>query len=145
MLVGLVDHLREVANHPGWRFACSKCSGWRISIFHVRERRRSTVGARVGTRTAPIRRRVRRIRLRVGVLRAIEPGNLSFLFEHLARGTPAEGAHLDIVEEPVRVECGACGVSEVPSFTWECPRCKGSGVSVTGGDSLSILSLDVDT
>jgi Zn finger protein HypA/HybF involved in hydrogenase expression len=35
-------------------------------------------------------------------------------------------------------------VSEAPSFTWECPRCKGSGVSVTGGDSLSILSLDVD-
>jgi len=90
-------------------------------------------------------KKVTSIRLRVGVLRAIEPGNLSFLFEHLARGTSAEGAHLEIVEEPVRVECEACGVSEVTSFTWECPRCKGSGVSVTGGDSLSILSLDVDT
>ena len=89
-------------------------------------------------------KKVTSIRLRVGVLRAIEPGNLSFLFEHLARGTPAEGAHLEIVEEPVRVECEVCGVSEVPSFTWECPRCKESGVSVTGGDSLSILSLDVD-
>jgi len=90
-------------------------------------------------------KKVTSIRLRVGVLRSIEPENLSFLFEHLARGTPAEGAHLDIVEEPVRVECEACGVSEAPSFAWECPRCKGSGVSVTGGDSLSILSLDVDS
>ena len=89
-------------------------------------------------------KKVTSIRLRVGVLRAIEPGNLSFLFGHLARGTPAEGALLEIVEEPVRVECEACGVSEVPSFALECPRCKGSGVSVTGGDSLSILSLDVD-
>jgi len=89
-------------------------------------------------------KKVTSIRLRVGVLRAIEPGNLSFLFEHLARGTPAEGAHLEIVEEPVRVECEACGVSEVPSFAWECPRCKGSGVSVTGGDSLTLLSLDID-
>jgi hydrogenase nickel incorporation protein HypA/HybF len=90
-------------------------------------------------------KKVTSIRLRVGVLRAIEPGNLSFLFEHLARGTAAEGALLEIVEEPVRVECEACGVSEeAPSFTLECPRCKGSGVSVTGGDSLSILSLDVD-
>jgi len=88
--------------------------------------------------------KVTSIRLRVGVLRAIEPGNLSFLFEHLARGTLAEGALLEIVEEPVRVECGACGVSEVSSIAWECPRCKGAGVSVTGGDSLSILSLDVD-
>jgi len=84
------------------------------------------------------------IRLRVGVLRSIEPENLSFLFEHLARGTPAEGALLEIVEDPVRVVCEACGVSEAPSFTVECPRCKGAGVSVTGGDSLSVLSLDVE-
>ena len=89
-------------------------------------------------------KKVTSIRLRVGVLRAVEPENLSFLFEHLARGTPAEGATLEIVEEPVRVECGACGVSEVPSFAWECPRCRGPAVSVTGGDSLAILSLDVD-
>ena len=89
-------------------------------------------------------KKVTSIKLRVGVLRAIEPENLSFLFEHLARGTPAEGASLEIVEEPIRVECEACGVSEARSFTFECPRCKGSGVSVTGGDSFSILSLDVD-
>jgi len=89
-------------------------------------------------------KKVTSIRLRVGVLRAIEPGNLSFLFEHLARGTPAEGALLEIVEDPVRVVCEACGVSETPSFTVECPRCQGAGVSVTGGDSLSVLSLDVE-
>ena len=89
-------------------------------------------------------KKVTSIRLRVGVLRGIEPENLSFLFEHLARGTPAEGASLEIVEEPVRVECEACGASEARTFTYECPRCKGSGVSVTGGDSLRILSLDVD-
>jgi len=89
-------------------------------------------------------KKVTSIRLRVGVLRAIEPENLSFLFEHLARGTPAEGASLEIVEEPIRVECPVCGASEVRTFTYECPRCKGSGVSVTGGDSLLVLSLDVD-
>jgi len=89
-------------------------------------------------------KKVTSIRLRVGVLRGIEPENLSFLFGHLARGTPAEGATLDIVEDPVRVECEACGVSEAASFALECPRCKESGVSVTGGDSLSILSLDVE-
>ena len=89
-------------------------------------------------------KKVTSIRLRVGVLRAIEPENLSFLFEHLARGTPAEGASLEIVEDPIRVECPVCGASEVRTFTYECPRCKGSGVSVTGGDSLSILSLDIE-
>jgi hydrogenase nickel incorporation protein HypA/HybF len=89
-------------------------------------------------------KRVRSIRLRVGVLRAIELENLSFLFGHLARGTPAEGARLEIEEEPIRVDCPACGALEAPAFTFECPRCKGSGVSVSGGDSLSILSLDID-
>jgi hydrogenase nickel incorporation protein HypA/HybF len=89
-------------------------------------------------------KKVTSIRLRVGVLRAIEPENLSFLFEHLARGTPAEGALLEIVEEPVRVECEACGVSEARAFNYECPRCHGPKVSVTGGDSLRILSLDIE-
>ena len=89
-------------------------------------------------------KKVTSIRLRVGVLRGIEPENLSFLFGHLARGTPAEGASLEIVEEPIRVECPACGASEARTFTYECPRCNRSGVSVTGGDSLRILSLDVD-
>jgi hydrogenase nickel incorporation protein HypA/HybF len=89
-------------------------------------------------------KKVTSIRLRVGVLRAIEPENLSFLFEHLSRGTAAEGARLEIAEEPIRVECPSCGPSEARAFTFECPRCKGSGVSVTGGDSLSILSLDVE-
>ena len=70
-------------------------------------------------------KKVTSIRLRVGVLRSIEPENLSFLFEHLARGTPAEGALLEIEEEPVRVECEACGVSEAPSFTWEWPAATG--------------------
>jgi len=89
-------------------------------------------------------KKVTSIRLLVGVLRSIEPGNLSFLFEHLARGTPAEGALLEIVEEPVRIECPACGPSEARAFTFECPRCQGSGVSVTGGDALGILSLDIE-
>ena len=89
-------------------------------------------------------RKVTSIRLCVGVLRAVEPENLSFLFGHLSRGTPAEGALLEIVEEPVRIECAACGVSEARFFTLECPRCKGPDISVTGGDSMAILSLDVD-
>jgi hydrogenase nickel incorporation protein HypA/HybF len=89
-------------------------------------------------------KRVTSIRLRVGVLRAIEPENLSFLFGNLARGTPADGARLEIEEEPIRVECEACGVLESRAFACECPRCKGANVSMSGGDSLSILSLDID-
>lgn len=89
-------------------------------------------------------KKVASVRLRVGVLRSIEPENLSFLFEHLARGTAAEGAFLEIEEEPVRIECEGCGASEARAFKYECPRCHGPIVSVTGGDSLRILSLDIE-
>lgn len=89
-------------------------------------------------------KKVSSIRLRVGVLRAVVPENLSFLFGHVARGTVAEGAALEIEEEPVRVECPARGTAEARGFTFKCPRCGETGVSVTGGDSLSILSLDID-
>jgi hydrogenase nickel incorporation protein HypA/HybF len=89
-------------------------------------------------------KKVTSIRLRVGVLRAIEPEHLSFLFSHLAHGTPADGALLEIREEPVRVECPACGVLEARSLPWECPRCHGGGVAATGGDSLEIVSLEID-
>ena len=89
-------------------------------------------------------KKVTSIRLRIGVLRAIEPENLSFLFEHLSRGTPAEGALLEIVEEPVRVDCAVCGVSGARSLVWECPRCGGTGIALTEGDSLVVLSLDIE-
>lgn len=88
--------------------------------------------------------KVTSILLRVGVLRAIEPEHLSFLFSHLAHGTLADGARLEIREEPVRVECAACGVSEAQTIPWECPRCRGSAIVVTGGDSLEIVSLEID-
>jgi hydrogenase nickel incorporation protein HypA/HybF len=88
--------------------------------------------------------RVTAVTLRVGVLRAIEPGHLSFLFDHLARGTPAEGARLTILTEPVRVDCPSCGPLDVRSIVWECPRCRGEGIAATGGESLEVVSLEID-
>ena len=85
------------------------------------------------------------IRLRVGVLRAVEPGNLSFLFEHVARGSVAEGATIEIDEEPVRIMCPSCGISDARSLCWECPTCGRAGISATGGDTLEIVSLELDT
>jgi hydrogenase nickel incorporation protein HypA/HybF len=48
-------------------------------------------------------KKVSAIRLRVGVVRAIEPEQLTFIFDHIARKTLAEGASLEIEEVPVRV------------------------------------------
>jgi hydrogenase nickel incorporation protein HypA/HybF len=87
--------------------------------------------------------KVTEIRLRVGVLRAVEPEHLSFMFGHLARGTLADGALLSVEEAPVQVECASCGVYESFTAVWACPRCNGFGIDVKGGDSLDIISIDI--
>jgi hydrogenase nickel incorporation protein HypA/HybF len=85
------------------------------------------------------------VTVRVGVLRGIVPENLRFLFENLARGTFAEGAALAIEEEPVQIECNVCGTTEAAVMAWECPACKAPDIFVKGGDSLRIVSIDLDT
>jgi len=89
-------------------------------------------------------KKVTEIRLRVGVLRAIEPEHLEFMFAHISRDTVADAARLAIEEVPVQVECASCGISECKAFTWDCPRCRGFDISVTGGDVLEIVSMDVE-
>jgi hydrogenase nickel incorporation protein HypA/HybF len=85
------------------------------------------------------------IYLRVGVIRAVEPEHLKFIFDHLAHDTLADGATLSIEEMPVRVECASCGeATETGSFAWECPKCKGYEISVKGGDVLDIVSIDLE-
>jgi hydrogenase nickel incorporation protein HypA/HybF len=84
------------------------------------------------------------VKVRVGVHRGIIMENLRYLFNHAAKGTPAENAVLEIEEEPVRVECPACGTNESRSFVIQCPVCKGDGVRVSGGDSLAVVSIEMD-
>jgi hydrogenase nickel incorporation protein HypA/HybF len=84
------------------------------------------------------------VNLRVGVLRGVLPEHLRFLFGHVAEGTIAEGARLEIEEEPVLVHCESCGASEARAFTLECPACGRPCGNIRGGDSLRIASIDID-
>ncbi len=45
--------------------------------------------------------RIGRVRVRVGALLAIEPASLRFSLEAISLDTPAEGAELEIIEEPL--------------------------------------------
>jgi hydrogenase nickel incorporation protein HypA/HybF len=90
-------------------------------------------------------KRVTRVGLRVGVLRAVVPDNLSFLFGHVAAGTIAEGAVLAIEEEPLSTCCPTCGArGESPTLLLECPACGAIGVHLSGGDDLRIVDIDID-
>ena len=88
--------------------------------------------------------RITTVTVRVGVLRGIVPDSLRIYFEHIVKGTPAEGADLEIEEEPVLVACRECGETPAAGLTVSCPACGRDGVIVKGGDTLRIVSIDIE-
>ncbi len=84
------------------------------------------------------------VTIRVGVLRGIVADAVRMYFEFAVKGTLAEGAALEIEEEPVLVVCGECGETPAPGLTLSCPACGRDGVVVKGGDSLSVVSIDIE-
>jgi len=90
-------------------------------------------------------RRVVRVELEVGRLRQVVADALSFAFDLVARGTPAEGAELEIADVPVRVRCRECRVeAQVDAFPLACARCGGLHVDVTAGEEFHVVALELE-
>jgi hydrogenase nickel incorporation protein HypA/HybF len=71
--------------------------------------------------------------------------SLRFHLENVARGTIAEGAVLEIIRVPARVECLDCG----QDFAWEsddliCPNCGSARVQPILRDEFRLASIDVE-
>lgn len=82
------------------------------------------------------------IRVRCGVLHAVDPESMSQAFGLVAAGTEAAGATVDVVTVPATVTCRDCGTaSESTDQLAVCPRCGGADVEVTGGDELVLESV----
>ena len=91
-------------------------------------------------------RRVTSVELKVGHLRQVVPDALTFAFELVAQGTPAEGAELQIVSVPARVACSACGAeTEIEQFPLACASCGGLAVDVVAGEEFHVESLEIET
>ena len=90
--------------------------------------------------------RVNAVTLRIGRNRNVSADALCFAFEHLKRGTVADGAELIIRERPLTHRCGGCGDSfeHDSPFPPCCPRCGSADTTMTGGDELDIEEMDVD-
>ncbi len=84
------------------------------------------------------------VTVRLGVLRGVVAESLRMFFDLAAKGTLAEGAALEIEEEPVVVACAECGETPASGFTLSCPACGRDGAGVKGGDSLRLVSIDVE-
>jgi hydrogenase nickel incorporation protein HypA/HybF len=87
---------------------------------------------------------IERVVLAVGTLSGLEPPLLQRAFEIARAGTLAAAAVLEIQTCPARVHCRTCGAhSEVAPNRLLCAVCGDWRVTVTGGDELTLLSLEL--
>lgn len=71
--------------------------------------------------------RLELVRVEYGALSGVVPESLQFCFETMIKGTPHEGARLELVCLPLRLRCPLCGEvfgGEGQDALWQpCPGC----------------------
>jgi hydrogenase nickel incorporation protein HypA/HybF len=89
--------------------------------------------------------RVGRVVLRVGALAGVEVESLRFAFDVVSRGTPAEGATLEIESVPALVFCPTCQ-REFPGtdgFIFACPGCGDFCSEIRQGRELELSRIEL--
>jgi hydrogenase nickel incorporation protein HypA/HybF len=90
-------------------------------------------------------RKVREVRGWVAETEALSAESLGFHFEAHARGTPAEGARLELRLVHVEARCGGCGTRYASEHhLLLCPRCGASDGEFLGPTGVGIETLEVD-
>jgi hydrogenase nickel incorporation protein HypA/HybF len=88
---------------------------------------------------------LKRLKVRVGELTAVEPDTLVFCFEACVKGTPHEGAVLEIEDVPLMGRCVDCSAEfRMENFLQACPECDGASVTKTNGHELDIVSMEAE-
>lgn len=89
--------------------------------------------------------RVKTVRLEIGKLSAVEPEAMRFCFDAVARGTLAEGAVLDIIEQEGSAWCFDCN-REVPLAARydPCAACGGFRLQVAEGTAMRVKELEIE-
>ncbi|MCX7946381.1 MAG: hydrogenase maturation nickel metallochaperone HypA [Hydrogenophilus sp.] len=89
--------------------------------------------------------RVKTVRVEIGALSGVETEAFAFCFDLAIQGSIAEGARLEIVATPGRGHCPACGQNTPLTLLYDpCAHCGALPVTVTGGDQMRLLELEVE-
>lgn len=89
--------------------------------------------------------RLRTVRGWVAETESLSPASLQLHFDLHARGTPAEGARLELRLIHVRAKCRACGEEFLPEHhLLLCPSCGATEADELGETGLKIESIEVD-
>lgn len=88
--------------------------------------------------------RVTRLRLEIGRFAGVEKPALAFAFDVVMRGSPAEGAALEMIDLPGRALCYDCAETvEIENRLDPCPRCGSGKLMPSGGDEMRIKDMEV--
>ncbi len=88
--------------------------------------------------------RVVRVKVKSGQWSTFQPDCIEFYFGTLSRGTPAEGACIEIETLPVRYLCRECGMEYEPvEGRFACPQCTCVEGKIIGGREFYIDSIEV--
>ena len=91
--------------------------------------------------------RVQAVRVTIGDLRDIVEELFEGLFSHLARGTIAEGAELEIVRVPFIVRCRKCSrtyhLDVRDKDTFACPSCGLLDYELNSGMEFLVSGIDI--
>ena len=89
---------------------------------------------------------VRRVVLKVGRMRQVDPELLTFAFDVVAKGTVSEGAQVSVMELPVVFMCHSCGRETSSEGTvFICANCGSTNVELRSGMELTIESMEVES
>ena len=88
-------------------------------------------------------KKITEVRLRVGVLRQVNPDILAFAFETVTKGTPLEGSRLIVTDIPLEYRCRDCG-QMWGDENGLCPACGSGSRETLAGMELEIESLEVE-
>jgi hydrogenase nickel incorporation protein HypA/HybF len=87
-------------------------------------------------------RPVTRVGVRCGVFNRVDSASMRQAFALVADDSVTAAADLDLTVVPTRLECAGCGgISEVDDVVFECPRCHGLDVDLTGAQELTLVSV----
>lgn len=92
--------------------------------------------------------RVHTISLSIGALSDLESEWIQSYFDHLSKGTPAEGAKLKVSRSPLTFRCHRCP-KEFDAAREElenavCPECGSRDASVIGGTGYRVESMEAE-
>jgi hydrogenase nickel incorporation protein HypA/HybF len=89
--------------------------------------------------------RIRTVKGWVAETESLSADSISFHFAAHARGTPAEGARLDLRLVHVQARCRGCGAEYAPEHhVLLCPACGAPDGELLGRTGLGVESIEVD-